>query len=170
MPRKASTLFNSPCKRCGKERLFPNHATGRARASRQLCQPCAVAEYNETRPRQSREERSRKAADWYQRNKTQQAIYYAGHRDRIRQEMVKAFGGKCSHCGESDPVVLVLDHINDNAKEDRKQNHHTGGYGFYMLLKSRSWPTAGLQLLCHNCNYRKEFFRRRNAVKKRQAS
>ena len=85
----------------------------------------------------------------------------AAFRVRVRARMIAAYGGRCVNCCESDPVVLVLDHINDDAQQDRKTNGHTGGCKMYRQLELKGWPKAGYQLMCHNCNFRKEYFRRR---------
>lgn len=103
-------------------------------------------------------------AEWYQRNKIQQAKYYAGYREKIKFECVEAYGGSCIECGVNDPIVLVIDHTRDNAKEDREILNQRGGYKLYMDLKRRGWPKNGYQLLCHNCNFRKEYIRRKCAV------
>jgi len=78
--------------------------------------------------------------------------------------MINAYGGKCQQCDESDPIVLVLDHINDDSKKDREINKHNGGYKMYLHLRRNGWPKGQHQLMCHNCNFRKEYKRRKNAV------
>lgn len=72
-----------------------------------------------------------------------------------------AYGGACLHCGESDVIVLVLDHINDDGKVDRKENSHNGGYKLYLKLRKKDYPQGKYQVLCHNCNFRKEYLRRK---------
>lgn len=81
-------------------------------------------------------------------------------RAELRKAMVEAYGGQCKLCGETDILVLVLDHINDDGSEDRKKNGHKGGAPFYARLKKQGWPSESLQLLCCNCNARKEMKRR----------
>lgn len=82
--------------------------------------------------------------------------------------MVNAYGGKCIECGEKDFIILVLDHINNDGKKDSKWGKRLGGFKFYQFLKRNNWPKLGLQLLCHNCNFRKEYIRRKNAVSIRE--
>ena len=83
------------------------------------------------------------------------------YRLQLKLEMIKAYGGKCKFCGEKDPDVLVLDHINDDGNLDRKANGHKGGANMYVKLRNKGWPQGYLQLLCANCNVRKEMKRRR---------
>lgn len=75
--------------------------------------------------------------------------------------MVAAYGGKCAHCGINDQVVLDIDHIDNNGSIHRKQGIH--GWQLYRLLKRQGWPKDNYQLLCKNCNWRKEILRRRPA-------
>lgn len=92
-------------------------------------------------------------------------LYGVGYRERVKRQMVEAYGGKCIECGETDFIVLVLDHIDDDGAADRiKLRHAANGYKGYMRLRKLGWPKDRHQLLCHNCNFRKEYHRRRNAV------
>jgi hypothetical protein len=110
----------------------------------------ALQRYNKSRTRISEEERAAR-----KRKRTAQWC------EDIRAEMVAAYGGKCLHCGENDPIVLLLDHINDDAKLDKKRHGHHGGWIMYRRLRKIGWPKDRYQLLCHNCNYRKEIERRK---------
>jgi len=124
-----------------------------------------------TQPRQKYPNYSRKnQMAWI--DKTKQAQWQKDHpensrrsgqkyRDTLKADMVNAYGGKCLHCGISDIDVLVLDHIFDDAQEDRAKNNHSGGVHMYAKLRKLGWPKDKYQLLCHNCNYKKELNRRR---------
>jgi len=74
-------------------------------------------------------------------------------------EMIEAYGGSCMECLESSPLFLTLDHINNNGNLETKMR----GCDFYQYLKGFGYPGNGtqLQLLCHNCNARKEYIDRR---------
>jgi hypothetical protein len=155
-----------PCVECSRVRVYTKYDVARGRVS-DLCQPCAVRKYNSKIVKKTKEQKKKYYADWYQRNKDKTAKYLSEYREKIRLEMIEAYGGKCQKCGESDPIVLVLDHINDNAAQEKARNKHNGGYKMYFFLRRNGWPKDEHQLMCHNCNFRKEYIRRKNAVKNR---
>lgn len=99
--------------------------------------------------------------EYFQANKKRMYEYGAAYREKLKHETVEAYGGRCVLCGESDPIVLAIDHIHDDAVEDRIVNKHNGGYKLYQFLKREGWPKGSYQLLCHNCNFRKEYYRRK---------
>ncbi|GEM_PF-2944012 len=72
-------------------------------------------------------------------------------RQQLRNEVVSAYGGKCICCGESDPVVLAVDHVNGDGNKHRKE---LGRKNIYYLLRRNGYP-AGYQVLCSNCNWAK---------------
>lgn len=152
-----------PCTNCGRVRVYTKYDVARKRVS-ELCQPCAVKKLAAQKPKQTKEQKKAVTAAWYQRNKIKSAKYYSQYRENIRLEMIAAYGGKCQQCNEIDPIVLVLDHINDDGKLERQQNNHNGGYKMYLHLRRNGWPKGQHQLMCHNCNFRKEYKRRKNAV------
>jgi len=73
---------------------------------------------------------------------------------------------RCSwpNCLISDIDMLVLDHINDNGAEEKRQLGGSNGRGhiFYQHLKSLRFP-AGYQTLCCNHNHKKELLRNRQS-------
>ena len=70
-----------------------------------------------------------------------------------RLEALKAYGNTCVGCGETHPLFLTLDHIQNNV------NHDDGGKDFYNKLRRLGYPGKGtqLQIMCHNCNAEKEY-------------
>lgn len=74
------------------------------------------------------------------------AVYY-------RNLVFAHYGGRCADCGESDEVVLTVDHINDDGGK-RRMNGEPKGIAFYRWIVNNGYP-SDLQLLCRNCNWRK---------------
>lgn len=101
--------------------------------------------------------------EYFQNNKSRFSHYATKYRDQLKLEMIEAYGGKCLDCGETDPIVLVLDHINDDANIEKELYglNARGGHKHYARLKKEGWPKDRFQLLCANCNLRKEHLRRR---------
>lgn len=66
----------------------------------------------------------------------------------------------CAVCGEKDILVLCLDHINGAGEAQRKELNVIGGVSFYRKLKNQGYPD-GFQVLCANCNLRKEMVKTR---------
>jgi len=66
-------------------------------------------------------------------------------------------GDKCINCGEDDIDVLQVDHINDDGKKDRDK--YTGLQFFRESLKTPIESKKRLQILCANCNIRKQRIR-----------
>lgn len=74
------------------------------------------------------------------------------YRQSRRAEVIEAYGGVCTCCGEDEPMFLTIDHINnDGGGRDRIK---TGGSGvaFYARLKRAGYPKDLYRLLCFNCN------------------
>jgi hypothetical protein len=78
---------------------------------------------------------------------------------KLREEAIAAYGGKCKCCGETEEAFLVLDHVDDNGADHRRSLGFDGaragaGVHTYRALRKEGWP-PGLQVLCANCNMAK---------------
>jgi hypothetical protein len=79
------------------------------------------------------------------------------HRLKVRLEVIAAYGGVCSCCGEANPGFLSIDHINGGGAAHRKSlSMTTAGYPMYSWLKTHGWP-EGFRVLCYNCNLGRAF-------------
>lgn len=72
------------------------------------------------------------------------------------------YGYSCVGCGETERVVLSIDHINGGGNKHRREisrssNKGTGGGGlmYYWLIKN-NFP-EGFRVLCRNCQERARF-------------
>ena len=88
--------------------------------------------------------------------------YGVNYRQRVKLDVLSHYSNgelKCAHCGIDDIDVLCIDHINNDGASLRKQ--WGLGSAFYKRLIQAKYP-EGYQILCWNCNHKKELERRRN--------
>lgn len=89
---------------------------------------------------------------WYAANKEKENLRRKARNLAIRREVIEAYGGKCSCCGEDNLGFLTLDHVNNDGAEHRKAL----GVGrcstrVYQWAKSNGYPDT-LRVQCANCN------------------
>jgi len=128
------------------------------------------ANYNRWRQRHLDQERARcreNARRWYAlpHNRVRQATTQQRCHRRLMEECFMRFGEECLCCGESEPVFLTLDHVqNDGAAKKRElsaksssrhAHRHVSTYSIVLDLKRRGWPLEEIQVLCMNCNLAK---------------
>jgi len=76
-------------------------------------------------------------------------------------KVIDAYGGSCVSCGEKDPLVLNVDHIeNDGKNHVGSTGRRVTGNSLYSHIIKENFPTHRFQILCANCNQRKEWLRR----------
>lgn len=59
------------------------------------------------------------------------------------------YGRRCNCCGESEPLFLCFDHVQNDGFAHRKDDRRASNIA--MWLKARNMPD-GFQTLCFNCN------------------
>ncbi len=103
--------------------------------ARGLCARCISKEQYDQDPEKARQQSRESQARTRQRN---------------RDELLAAYGGKCAcqKCPETNPAFLTLEHIGFTGKAHRRAvGSHT-----YADLRRRGYPREGYTLLCWNCN------------------
>lgn len=73
-------------------------------------------------------------------------------RAAFRAEILSAYGGKCTCCGETESMFLAIDHKNNDGAKHRKEVGKC--QQFYRWLKKNDYP-SDFQILCANCNWGK---------------
>lgn len=103
------------------------------------------------------EEYEARRRKWAERRRKNSASDSAKFRQSVRTQVINAYGGKCACCGETEPKLLTIDHVNNDGAEHRRKLNIKGGWVFYSWIIKNNFP-KNLQLLCFNCNCAKGFF------------
>jgi len=127
------------------------------------CRDCRKQYYREWQKRSKEHLREYRKKYWSQKDSDRATTWNRNHPDRRRKhalnyyyrlqdEAMMAYGGyKCVCCGETEPLFLTLDHINNDGKEHRKEVKNWAGAGMYKWAKDHGYPPI-FQVLCFNCN------------------
>jgi hypothetical protein len=107
--------------------------------TRNLCQKCGK------RPTY----RGGRCEPCYERQLVQNGIW----RERVKREAMDNYGGSsCACCGETNMLMLTLDHVCQDGASNRRSGRDVTGFRFYSKLKQRGYP-PGFRVLCFNCNH-----------------
>lgn len=74
----------------------------------------------------------------------------------LKLEMIKAYGGKCSCCGLTEPRFLTLEHLLGGGNAHRERLHKSDRT--WLELKLQGWPQEGYILFCWNCQMGKTHY------------
>lgn len=140
------------CLQCGKTKPLDAFAADKRRSDgkQSWCRSCR-SKYNHDYYKKNR-------SWWYRWRANNRDKYIAAqtkYREKLRLEVVAAYGGKCSCCPEDHPDFLTLEHVNHDGKQHRSLMK--GNYGTYRDLKRRGWPKKGYTILCWNCQMATRF-------------
>ena len=102
--------------------------------------------------------------EYKKRNKDKYSQWNKEYNVRLRFKIISYYSNnknECRNCGINDIDVLCVDHINNDGNKFRKinRNTHTGNNLLLWILKN-NFPDI-FQILCSNCNLKKEIIRRR---------
>jgi hypothetical protein len=137
----------------------------------------ASTEWHAKYREENREKRRQWHRDWVANNKVKYDQMRQNYRDKVKRECFLHYGGgkiACVKCGFDDYDCLVLDHVNDDGASHRKSlsvscRGNGGGIRIYEALFARKMPNDPLlQLLCANCNMKKQMLSIRNKTAARK--
>lgn len=72
--------------------------------------------------------------------------------EKLRDELIEAYGGCCECCKETNKEFLSIDHIYSDGRHEQKILGIHGGRVLYWNLRKRGFPKDRYRLLCYNCN------------------
>lgn len=126
------------------------------------------AERYESSP-EYREKAKLRAKQWRDKNPDKRREIVRRHDEHLKNAVINVLTdgeGTCRWCGQGDQDVLTIDHINDDGAKHRKEfgGRAFGGRALYNWMVQNDYP-PGFQVLCFNCNVKKEIVRRRSARK-----
>lgn len=94
---------------------------------------------------------------WREKNRDRVLAMRKKTRDKLRMDVLKAYGNKCSCCGETEYKFLGMDHRTGNGNKHRHEIGKHSAQAFYAWLRNNNYPKE-FQILCHNCNLAKGFY------------
>ena len=80
----------------------------------------AIREYNRAYYRANKDKLDKRSADWINENpeRRRTALHYYYN---LQHDAITAYGGyRCSWCGINEPMILTLDHINNDGHDHRR--------------------------------------------------
>lgn len=131
--------------------LFKGKPPGRVTQLRPPCEVCGVPAFVKSvalcqRHYYSTPEQKKKRAEQNKRKF-----------QKLRSDVIDAYGGKCACCGEVQPEFLSLDHVNNDGAAHRRELGIKGGHASWLWAQANGYPDR-LQLLCYNCNCAKGYY------------
>lgn len=156
------------CRKCGTEKPLEQFRESKPGYRRRVCSECMDRSHSDWE-NQNHERLLTWRKSYYQQNREKQIASAKAWNEanpdgfkrntdkryrRLRAQAFAAYGGAiCACCGETEPMFLSLDHIeNDQCEYARELGRpHTGLFLVEWLAK-HNYPPDLIQVLCHNCN------------------
>jgi hypothetical protein len=116
-----------------------------------------------------REKKKLEARQWGESNKAKRKESIRAHFENLKNAVINVLTdgeGTCRWCGQGDQDVLTIDHMNNDGAAHRREfgGKHFTGRNIYRWIVQNDYP-PGFQVLCCNCNTKKEILRRRSLRK-----
>ncbi len=154
------------CRKCGETKpLEEFQATHKGEGKpwrRHVCNSCESmrkqgyynANYEDIREKQNKKAR-KSYRDLTPEQLAERALWQRLYREKFKVQIFEAYGNKCACCGETEPLFLTIDHVNNDGHLARKYKlHPTDTLNFYRWLVKNNYP-KDFQILCMNCNFGK---------------
>ena len=112
----------------------------------------AILKRNSVYRAKKRQELNAAGQEYYDANKEEVKRKRRERHQKAKQEAFDALGGKCKHCGFSDPRALQIDHVYGRGNDEAKLRDKGEKYYHHVAKEVRS-GSPKYQLLCANCNW-----------------
>ena len=86
---------------------------------------------------------------WRQNNRERRNKAERDRRAVLVALVKEHYGNKCACCGETDPLFLTIDHMNNDGAEHRRGKGTASNICIWLIRNN--FP-EGFQLMCYNCN------------------
>lgn len=146
--------MNVACYRCGNQTERKDELGKRG----VLCKPCASFSAKK-RYHNNRKIIVERANKWVSDNRDRFNKNGRAKYLERKKKSIEMYGGKCNECGEKQEEFLVIDHVNDDGAIDRKKWSNKVS-DIHRWVAKNNYP-PNFQVLCGNCNLKKE----RNRIK-----
>jgi len=74
------------------------------------------------------------------------------YKQKLKAEVIAAYGGACQCCGETIPEFLSAEHVGRwGARHRREEGWKARGASLYMRIKQLGFPKDKFGVLCMNC-------------------
>lgn len=146
--------FNKRCLKCLQVKPLDSFAPTQkgSAALRDICMDCEAEGKDNSA--------NREAVRRYRAENREELVDRAKEARRaLKHEVIQAYGGKCVCCGESEELLLNIDHIHNDGKAHRESLdkwHGNTARQTYKWLKEHDFPKGNFQVLCFNCNIAKQ--------------
>jgi hypothetical protein len=134
------------CRRCRRTKALPG---------KRMCEFCAEYE-----SKSAKECRARNPEKYLESNRRSRARYSKKYKAKgkikyleLKAQVFAHYGAFCACCGETEPLFLTVDHVNNDGAKDREKNGSASG-AFYDRIIKEGFPNT-YQILCRNCNWGK---------------